>query len=325
MRNEWLTPRRALVVGDVMLDVFTEGQASRLSPEAPVPVVLQDRRSCTAGGAGNAAVNLAMLGDEVCLVAAVGADAEGELVRESLAGRGVDVSGLHTGPGPTTSKHRVVARGQQLVRLDVEDPSLIDDDVRRACLDEVRARVESVDVVMISDYAKGMCRAELCSEVIRIANIAGVPVVVDPKGTDYGRYRGATLITPNLDELAAATGEHHTTLHDRARELVDLLGCAVLVTRSAEGMSLFDGFSPEVHLPTQARTVYDVTGAGDTVASVIAAFLARGLSLDRACAVANACAGVVVGRRGTSPITREELLEAWDGLSHRDSALESAL
>lgn len=307
-------PRRALVLGDLMLDVVTEGEANRLSPEAPVPVVLQNRRHHTAGGAGNAAANLAMLGDQVTLVASVGPDAEGEQLRTALTGLGVLTCGLVTGTGPTICKHRVVANGQQLVRLDVEDAQLCGPETIEACLEQVRTALGSVDVVLISDYAKGVCTPQLCAEVIRMAQIAGTPVVVDPKGTDYQRYRGATLITPNLEELRRATPASLATLQDRALHLVAALGSAVLVTRSAEGMSLFDGHAPQMHLPTQARTVYDVTGAGDTVASVIAAFLARGMNLDRACRIANACAGVVVGRRGTSPITREELTAIWAGL-----------
>ncbi|MCE0537723.1 PfkB family carbohydrate kinase [Kineosporia rhizophila] len=303
-------PHRALVVGDLMLDVFSEGHAGRLSPEAPVPVVLQSTRVYTPGGAGNAAANLAALGDEVTLVAAVGDDPEGLRLRAGLNAAGVKDQALITGNGPTTCKHRVIANGQQVVRLDVEQPA--EPELTAACLDQVRRSIGAVDVVLISDYAKGLCTPEVCAEVVRLARALRIPVVVDPKGVDYSRYRGAKLITPNLAELNQATPANLSTLQQKALALVDSLGSAVLVTRSADGMSLFDGHFPELHLPTQARTVLDVTGAGDTVASIVGALLGRGLPLKDACRVANACAGVVVGRRGTSPITSGELLEVWE-------------
>ncbi len=295
----WGRGLRVLVVGDLMVDVLSEGEVHRLSPEAPAPVVLQRNRSHTPGGAGNAAMNLAGLGETVLLMAAVGNDAEGVLVKDLLADHGVDTRSVMVTSSVTTQKHRVMAGGRQLVRLDVEG------DPPNMALESVRDLVRSVDVVLLSDYAKGVCTAELCREVIAGAQNAGIPVVVDPKGADYERYRGASLITPNLGELRAAT--HSSSMEDQARELVNRLACAVLVTRGADGMTLFDGQAPPYHLPAQAPIVCDVTGAGDTVAAVMAACLARQMPIRQACQVANVCAGVVVGRRGTSTISLDEL------------------
>ena len=307
----WTSSRRALVVGDVMLDVVTEGPVLRLSPEAAVPVVLQQQRRHTAGGAGNAAMNLAELGDSVSVIAVVGDDLEGCTLRSLLDDHGVDTAALVTTPGATTVKHRVVSDGRHLLRLDAEDPSLVGPDVVNACREQVRRLVPSVDVVLISDYAKGVCAPDVCEEVIGQARRAGIPVVVDPKGADYLRYRGATVITPNLDELAKVTVRG--SVPERALDLMNRLVCAVLVTQGADGMSLFTAEgSPPAHLATQARTVLDVTGAGDTVASVLAACLARGISMDDACRIANACAGVVVERPGTTCIGREEWLSIGD-------------
>jgi rfaE bifunctional protein kinase chain/domain len=306
----WTMRKRALVVGDLMLDVFTQGEASRLSPEAPVPVVLQQQCRRAAGGAGNAAANLALLGDHVSVVAAVGNDQEGRQLRSILDGHGVDTSAVLMAPGTTPQKHRVVANGQHLVRLDVEDPELVSPEVAAACAEQARKLVSSVDVVLISDYGKGICTPDLCAEVIHQAGIAGVPVVVDPKGTNYERYRGAAVITPNLAELYVATGAG--PVQQRARSLAHSLASAVLVTRGADGMSLFTAEGPELHLPTQAKTVRDVTGAGDTVASVLAAGLAREISLGEVCRIANACAGVTVGQLGTAPITKSALRKIGD-------------
>ncbi|GAB3248453.1 bifunctional heptose 7-phosphate kinase/heptose 1-phosphate adenyltransferase [Kineosporia babensis] len=314
-------PRRALVVGDLMLDTFTEGEASRLSPEAPVPIVLERNRTHTPGGAGNAAMNLAALGESVSLVGAVGPDTAGERLRDLLTAGGVDCSAVVIGEGPTTSKHRILAGGQQLLRLDQEPPATVRPELVRGCLNQVRRQIEAADIVLLSDYAKGLCNAYLCAEVIRMAAAAEIPIVVDPKGTHYRRYRGATLITPNLGELRRATPKG--SLQEQALGLVRHLGCAVLVTRGAEGMSLFDGRSAEFHLPAQALEVADVTGAGDTVAAVVAACLARGLDLRQACQIANAGAGIVVGRRGTTPITREELTATGNLMSRNETELET--
>lgn len=302
------TSRRALVVGDVMLDVFTEGEASRLSPEAPVPVVRRTRRRVTCGGAGNSAANIAAAGDRVALVGVVGADVEGdELIRE-LQAHGIDVDGVVTVATPTTSKHRVLANGQQLVRLDVESEPALPEDVEQACLDACRRVIDEVDVVLISDYAKGVCTPRLCGELIEMTQLRNLPVVVDPKGVDFARYRGATLITPNVQELRVSARRPGQLIEVMAEDLRQELAASVLLTRSADGMSLFQHGEPAVHLPTEARDVFDVTGAGDTVASMVAVLLARGWALEPACRLANRCAGIVVGRVGTSPITRDEFL-----------------
>jgi rfaE bifunctional protein kinase chain/domain len=312
----WRRPVTALVVGDVMVDLYTQGTVYRVSPEAPVPVVVHERQWATPGGAGNAAANIASLGDRVMLVGAVGQDEGAQTLRTSLEGLGVDPAGLVTMPRPTSTKHRIVASGQQIVRIDTEQPGPLDDDTAARLLARYRELLPAAEVVLVSDYAKGVCSGKLCSDVVSAAVDRGVPVVVDPKGSDFTRYRHATVVTPNLSEARQGAGTGVSAVDEIGQALVAQVEGHVLVTRGPEGMSLYtphaspsDMVAP-LHLPARARRVYDVTGAGDTVAAVLASGLGHRLGLADACWVANEAAAIAVSRHGTTSVGLDELLSA---------------
>lgn len=305
-----------LVVGDLMLDEFIWGQVSRISPEAPVPVVEVRRRTHAVGGAANAAANAAALGGRVLLAGVVGADAEGRRVTDSLAGQGIDTAGVVTDDSrPTTTKTRVVAHSQQMVRIDHEQSGPIGEVVAESLLAAVREALATVRVCVVSDYGKGVITPAVMGQVIPEARRAGVPVIVDPKGTDYAKYAGATVVKPNQMEAGKVLNRDLRTDDDVDRAGEDLraiLGAdsAILITRGAHGMSLFEQGRAPVHVPTQAREVYDVTGAGDTVAGAMAMVLAAGGSLEDACRLASLAAAVVVAKLGTATCSLEELRAA---------------
>jgi D-beta-D-heptose 7-phosphate kinase/D-beta-D-heptose 1-phosphate adenosyltransferase len=303
-----------LVVGDLILDEYLWGTVSRVSPEAPVPVVEVRRRSAAAGGAANTAANIAGLGGRVALVGVVGTDPAGERLRECMRDGKVAATAVVPDPSrPTTTKTRVIAQGQQIVRFDHEETAPTPAAVRDALLARARELLPTVRGCVLSDYGKGVVSAELAAELIAAAAGAGIPVVVDPKGTDYRKYRGATVVKPNQSEAGRALNREladDATVADAARDLIDVLGgsTAVLVTRGPAGMTLFEPGRPAVHVPAQAREVYDVTGAGDTVTGALAITLAAGLPLAAGCHLAASAAAVVVGKRGTTPIEAGELL-----------------
>ena len=297
-----------LVVGDVMLDRFWSGGTDRISPEAPVPVVRVGDTDNRAGGAGNVAVNLASLGAQVTLAGLCGKDDAATALRAAVESQGVTWA-VSPCDGETIVKLRVLSRNQQLLRMDFEGSfeSYADD----LFMAYIKTLLVDVDVVVFSDYAKGTLTR--VADLIEACRAQHTPVVVDPKGTDFERYRGATVITPNLGEFtavvgAAADNSSIERLGNALRQSLDL--DAVLVTRSEQGMSLVAADEPPLHLPTRAREVYDVTGAGDTVISVVAATLGAGESLARATVLANTAAGIVVGKLGTATISGEELLAA---------------
>lgn len=308
MELERLEQVRLLVVGDVMLDRYWFGEVSRISPEAPVPVVKVERQEERLGGAANVARNIVSLGARCSLLSVVGPDEAGRCLQRLLEEGGID-SGLQVDEGiDTTVKLRVIGRQQQLLRIDFETtPS---HEVLRAKLEDFQRRLRDCDVVVLSDYGKGGLTH--IDEMIRLARAAGKPVLVDPKGDDFSKYAGATLITPNRGELQAVVGRWRSEaeLEKKARGLRDELGLeALLVTRSEEGMSLFaDGET--LHESAVAREVFDVSGAGDTVIATLAVMLAAGASWDEAIHVANVAAGIVVGKLGTAVVTRQELQTA---------------
>jgi D-beta-D-heptose 7-phosphate kinase/D-beta-D-heptose 1-phosphate adenosyltransferase len=309
------TKKRVLVVGDVMLDEFVWGDTYRISPEAPVPVVKVGRRTFVPGGAGNVAANVVSLGGEAILGSVIGSDLPGEVLRGALEERGVDIRGLIADAGrPTTSKTRILARGQQVVRVDTEERMPLSDALESDFRDWAASAVADVGAVVVSDYSKGLLSEAITQWIVAAATSAGVPVVVDPKGREYGRYRGATVVTPNTLETAEAAGfelDDEADLLRAAGRLQELLGGgALLVTRGSTGMSLFEAGREPVHIPAAAREVYDVTGAGDTVTSTLALALAAGQPLDAAARLANYAAGLVVGKVGTATITQNELREA---------------
>ncbi|HEU0197774.1 MAG TPA: bifunctional D-glycero-beta-D-manno-heptose-7-phosphate kinase/D-glycero-beta-D-manno-heptose 1-phosphate adenylyltransferase HldE [Nevskiaceae bacterium] len=303
---------RLLVAGDVMLDRYWYGATSRISPEAPVPVVRVDREEARAGGAANVALNAAALGATVRLLGVAGRDESATRLREALAGRGVDTEFEPCGDQPTITKLRVLSRNQQLIRLDFEEPLQrvgafdVEGYRRRFC-----AALDNAQVVVLSDYGKGTLVK--IAELIADARAAGRPVLVDPKGADWRRYAGATLLTPNMPELEAVVGacpDEATIVAKGTRLLADLSLEALLVTRSEQGMTLLVPGAAPLHLPTQAREVYDVTGAGDTVIGVLAVCLAAGEDFAQSAHLANLAAGIVVGKLGTAVVSPAELSRA---------------
>lgn len=303
-----LSAARLLIVGDVMLDRYWFGDVSRISPEAPVPVVKVERTEDRPGGAANVARNAAALGAQVALLSVVGDDEPGTTLARLIGEVGIS-TGLHVDPAiSTTVKLRVIGRQQQLLRIDFETaPS---HDILRAKLAEFESRVAVCDVVVLSDYGKGgLTHIE---EMIRLARAAGKKVLVDPKGDDYSKYAGATIITPNRAELREVVGrwKDDAELAGKAERLRAELGLdALLVTRSEEGMSLFYA-AGMVHEKAVAREVFDVSGAGDTVIATLAVMLAHGAAWADAIHFANVAAGVVVGKLGTAVVTRDELAVA---------------
>ncbi|GAP33608.1 D-glycero-beta-D-manno-heptose-7-phosphate kinase [Piscinibacter sakaiensis] len=306
---ERLAAARVLVVGDAMLDRYWFGAVDRISPEAPVPVVRVTREEERLGGAANVALNVQALGAQATLMTAVGEDEPARRLRELLARDGV-----HTllGSDPqlyTIVKLRVIGRAQQLIRIDFENQPT--HEVLGAMLSDYERVLPGYQAVLFSDYGKGGLAH--IPRMIEAARAAGIPVLVDPKGSDYGRYAGATVLTPNRAELAQVVGawSGEADLHQRAHALRERLGLqALLLTRSEDGMSLFDtadGAPAHVHVPTQAREVFDVTGAGDTVIATLAALIAAGLTLREAMPLANRAAGLVVGRFGTASVRYDEL------------------
>jgi rfaE bifunctional protein kinase chain/domain len=296
---------RVLVVGDVMLDRYWFGDVNRISPEAPVPVVRVERTEDRPGGAANVARNAAALRARAALLAVVGQDEAATTLNTLLTAEGVQAH-LHGDPGlSTTIKLRVIGRQQQLLRIDFENAPT--HEILRAKLDEFRTLLPQHDVVVLSDYGKG--GLEHIQEMIQLARAAGKPVLVDPKGEDYARYHGANLLTPNRSELRQVVGKwrDEADLTERAQKLRNELGLdALLVTRSEEGMTLFQA-NGVTHEGALAREVYDVSGAGDTVIATLAVMLASGADIVTAMRLSNHAAGIVVGKLGTATVTLEEM------------------
>ncbi|CAK0768700.1 D-beta-D-heptose 7-phosphate kinase / D-beta-D-heptose 1-phosphate adenylyltransferase [Gammaproteobacteria bacterium] len=307
--------RSLLVIGDLMLDRYLWGEVGRISPEAPVPVVRLLRQSDNPGGGANVALNLHGLGLPVMIVGVSGTDAEGTRLAALLATAGIDTSGIVSlTDRPTSCKTRVIGEHQQMLRIDVEDTSPFSEAITTNLIAHVASLLERKPAaVILSDYGKGVLAPRLCQATIAICHSAGIPVLVDPKGRDYTRYRGATLLSPNRAELALATGVPSRDLDallvagEQLRASLDLR--YLLVTLGDQGMTLLDGVTP-VHIPAIAKEVYDVSGAGDTVIATTAAGLVAGLPIQDALRLANLAAGVVIGKVGTTPITTDELVAA---------------
>jgi D-beta-D-heptose 7-phosphate kinase/D-beta-D-heptose 1-phosphate adenosyltransferase len=294
-----------VVAGDVMLDQYLFGATSRISPEAPVPVVHVQQTDDRPGGAANVAVNLASLGVRTRLIGAVGDDAAARTLEQLLVAQGIACDFAHVTDRPTITKTRVQSRGQQLIRLDQENAAELRDS---ALVDAVGKAAAGAGAVILSDYGKGALTD--VREMIELCRRAGTPVLVDPKGRDFEKYRGATLLTPNQGEFEAIAGHCSSDAELAARgwRMVEELELtALLVTRSERGMMLLETGSEPVFLTTQAREVYDVTGAGDTVIATLAGALASGQSLESACALANIAAGLVVRKIGVATVTPGEI------------------
>ncbi len=308
--------RRILVIGDLMLDRYWHGGTSRISPEAPVPVVRVDQIEERAGGAGNVALNIIALGGSVSLLGYRGKDEAGDRLEGLLQDAGIECHLRRLDGCPTITKLRVLSRHQQLIRLDFEQRFQPATD---ANLDApYRQQLANSDVVVLSDYDKGTLSHT--AGLIESARAAGIPVLVDPKGLHFDKYRGATLLTPNRSEFEAVVGPCPTEddLVRRGQKLLAELSLeALLITRGEQGMSLLQQGQPPLHLPTHAKEVYDVTGAGDTVIATLASGLAAGLSMADATRLANQAAGLAVGKLGTATITNAELAAALQGAPTR--------
>ncbi|MDP9054852.1 MAG: PfkB family carbohydrate kinase [Acidobacteriota bacterium] len=306
---------RVLVAGDVMLDAYISGAALRISPEAPVPVVGVTRRRYVPGGAANVAANIAAMGAGASVAGVTGVDESAILLRTQLDGSAIDSRALmEDTTRPTTTKTRVTAGGQQIVRFDDEERLPIPADVEAALCAACLALMENCGAVVISDYAKGVVTDTFCGWLIAEASKRGMPIVIDPKSRELARYRGATVVTPNLKETSAAARRPIENTPD-LMEAVELLlptiaPSALLITRGEDGMSLFEPAQPVRHLPAVRNEVADVTGAGDTVVGVLAIALGMGLDLVEAACMANIAAGVAVGHHGTWAVNREEFAEA---------------
>ena len=309
MHKEQLSQSRVLVVGDVMLDRYWFGDVDRISPEAPVPVVRIQDVDERLGGAANVARNITALGASAVLMGVVGDDESGHRVHELIAACGIDDQVFDDGQARTTVKLRVIGRQQQLLRADFE--SLPDHEVLIEKLDQFKSLLPGVKAVVLSDYGKGGLLH--IKEMIAAARARGVMTLVDPKGDDYARYSGATMLTPNRSEFTQVVGRWKTEaeMTEKAHRLRNALSLShLLVTRSEEGMSLYttrDGQPTEVHVAALAREVFDVSGAGDTVIATLAVLLAAGEPVVRAMELANRAGGIVVGKLGTATVTAEEL------------------
>lgn len=313
--SDW-SQKRILVVGDIMLDRYLWGDVRRISPEAPVPVVRVKQQSEVPGGAGNVASNLAGLECPVSILGICGNDEAGKRLKKILEEKGIEPLLQESPARPTITKTRVMARGQQLLRLDEEEPRNLSMETAEKLIAQFEAAAPACDVVILSDYGKGIFQTpELCQHCIRFCRTRGIPVLIDPKGADWTRYHGATCITPNTAELELSAGgsveENEPELIQMATTIRKEYGLEwLLVTRGASGMILCgDAASPFI-IPAQAREVFDVSGAGDTVIATLAAGLAMKISFAEAAQLANLAAGIVVGKLGTQPITHTELKTA---------------
>ena len=324
MNSSWIAKwrgSRIFILGDVMLDRFVYGQVERISPEAPIPVLHHQSEKSMLGGAANVARNIVALGGEAMLVGALGDNSDGDLVAgpliaaDRIEGRFIRVAGH-----PTTTKVRYVSGGQQIMRLDIERRfDLSQQDIETVCRWLFEA-ADGISAVVLSDYAKGFLSPVMIRRVVDIARMRSIPVIVDPKSRDVGRYAGATVLTPNAYEAAEITGvecvdDHHAEtaakiLHERAK------AAAIVLTRGPHGMTVYDpgeAESPVAHIPTAASEVFDVSGAGDTVIAALALSLACGASVTTAARIGNAAAGIAVAKRGTAVVHARELSGALGG------------
>jgi len=308
--------RRVLVLGDAMLDHYIWGEAGRISPEAPVPVVSVRRESSRLGGAANVAHNIRALGGEPVLHSVIGEDDAGRSLCYELERRGIGTGSLVLDPGrPTVKKTRVIARSQQIVRIDREEVREVDGAVLDALSARLEAALPQADAIVVSDYGKGVISRPLLERWLPRFNASRAPVCVDPKETHFHSYRRVTVLTPNLGEASFAAGRRicdEVSLEEAGRLLLQQLEASyLLITRGEDGMSLFRRDGPRLDIPAVGREVYDVTGAGDTVVGTLALALAAGASMEDATCLANHAAGHVIRELGTATVSREEILESW--------------
>ncbi|HDR1165512.1 TPA: bifunctional D-glycero-beta-D-manno-heptose-7-phosphate kinase/D-glycero-beta-D-manno-heptose 1-phosphate adenylyltransferase HldE [Pasteurella multocida] len=306
---------KVLVLGDVMLDRYWFGATNRISPEAPVPVVRVQDNEERAGGAANVAMNIAALNVPVKLLGLTGRDETGLALESLLAKSRIECDFVQLHTHPTITKLRILSRHQQLLRLDFEED--FQNVTSDALLQKLDSALQNYGALVLSDYGKGTLNQ--VQKMIQLARQANIPVLIDPKGTDFERYRGATLLTPNMSEFEAVVGKcgSEEEIIEKGLKLIEQIDLsALLVTRSEKGMTLLRPNQSAFHLATEAKEVFDVTGAGDTVISVLATGLADGRSFEEACYLANVAAGIVVGKLGTSTVSTVELENAIHGRSN---------
>jgi D-beta-D-heptose 7-phosphate kinase/D-beta-D-heptose 1-phosphate adenosyltransferase len=304
-----------LVVGDLILDHYIWGKVSRISPEAPVPVVHVESESLKLGGAANVYNNILVLGGKADLCGIVGSDEGGRRLLQQLGTRRGGRGGvIIDADRPTTRKTRVIAHNQQMVRFDVERRTEMKVTLQRRIIRYVESRLREVSCVVVSDYAKGVVTAPLMMELVRLTTLRRIPLVVDPKVEHFSYYKGVTVVTPNHLEATQAAGVHgddDLSIGQAGETIRQRLGChSVLVTRGERGMSLFETDGTSFHIPTMARQVYDVTGAGDTVIATLGLALATGASMRDGAVLANHAAGIVVGMVGTATVSGPQLTQA---------------
>ena len=295
-----------LVVGDLMLDVYWNGSTARISPEAPVPIVKIEDEEKRIGGAGNVALNAATLGSKVALLSLAGADKFAHEIEEILSAQGITASIIKHEGNTTIRKLRITSRNQQLIRIDFEDKLL--EHGHLELIDKLKKIVPKSKIIIISDYAKGTLKN--IQEIIQIANSCGIPIIIDPKGDDFDIYTGATMLTPNFQEFEIIVGKcdgEEEVIRKGTALLERLKLNALLVTRSERGMTLFSRKSRPLHLHAQAKEVFDITGAGDTVIATLGSALASGVELEAAVHLSNVAASIVVGKLGASTVTKSEL------------------
>ncbi len=301
-----------LCVGDVMLDRYVYGSVDRISPEAPIPVLHTQRETATLGGAGNVVRNIAALGGKVEIVGVIGNDDTGKDLHKAFAELpGIGIHLLTDTTRPTTQKTRYVAHGQQLLRADYETAKPVDAAMEQKIIDTAAGLIKNVGVVILSDYAKGVLTPRVTTEIIRLAREAKKPIIIDPKGRDLARYKGATYLTPNRKELSEMVGKHIGSVPDAeaaARPMLESQNISnILVKLGADGVCLVGKDQPALHLHTKAREVFDVSGAGDTVAATLALALASGFTAEESAELANIAGSIVVGKVGTASVSRSEL------------------
>lgn len=305
---------KVAVVGDMMLDDYLIGSVDRISPEAPVPVVSIKKERFVLGGAANVVNNLSTLGAKAVCFGVVGEDFDGERLIKELEAKSIEISGIvKTNDRPTIVKRRIISGTQQLLRLDWEDVRAIPENLEDNLLEEIEKRIDGLNAIILSDYDKGVLTPRVVKRIITMCRERGIIVTVDPKPKNALNYIGATSMTPNRKEAVECLGKKSfDNMLETGKELKEKLQLDnLLLTRSEEGMSLFHG-DDIINIPTYAKEVFDVTGAGDTVISVFTLACAAGVTLHEAAKIANTAAGVVVGKMGTSTVTKEEILEFYN-------------
>ena len=306
--------KKILVIGDVMLDKYIWGEVSRVSPEAPVQVVKVEKESYAPGGAANVASNVASLNGATYMIGLVGEDQANKVLISELKSRQINTDGMVEDKNrPTIQKVRVVGKGQQLLRFDYEDSGYLDEGMEKKIFDFVLKRIQNIDAIIISDYAKGIITKNLAESLIRLANEKKKIIVVDPKPKHKNFYKNATLITPNNNEACEMLNVEEKNDNDIikvGKTLLENLNAALILTRGEKGMAIFEKNSEITNIPTKAKEVYDIVGAGDTVVATLALALASNATLKEAATIANYAAGITVGKVGTSTVIIDEIRKA---------------